>query len=91
MGGYCDDSWMLMKWDKNFLQEKNPSIEYLELFAVTAVVLTWITDLESRPATTPRLIARSSIMKPIFGKKLLQLENFALQQQGFLHVIQMAT
>ena len=49
------------------------------------------TDLESRPATTPRLIARSSILKPIFGKKLLQLEDFALQQQGFLHVIPMAT
>ena len=49
-----------------------------------------ITDLESCPATTPRLIARSSILKPIFGKKLLQLEDFALQQQGFLHVIPMA-
>ena len=39
----------------------------------------WPTDLESRPATTPRFIARSSILKPIFGKKLLQLEDFALQ------------
>ena len=54
-------------------------------------VLICLTDLERAVLLTPRLITRSSILKPIFGKKLLQLWDFALQQKGFLHVIPIAT
>ena len=39
----------------------------------------------------PRLTASSAILKPIFAKKLLQLGDFALQQQWFFHVIPMET
>ena len=38
-----------------------------------------------------RLTASSAILKPIFAKKLLQLGDFALQQQWFFHVIPMET
>ena len=42
MGGICGSSWMMQKWDENFIKKFRPSIEYLELFAVCAAVLAWI-------------------------------------------------
>ena len=41
LGGFCNGSWMMDKWDSDFLKLK-PSIEFLELFAVTAGILAWI-------------------------------------------------
>ena len=41
-GAVCDDSWMFGVWDEEFMKREQPSIEYLELFAVTAAVVTWI-------------------------------------------------
>ena len=40
-GGVCDDSWMYGRWD-GFVQKFEPSIAYLELFAVTATVINWL-------------------------------------------------
>ena len=42
MGGYCGSEWFMQPWDRNFLLEMNPSIQYLELYAVAAGVLAWI-------------------------------------------------
>ena len=42
MGGICDQSWMFTAWDEDFVREKEPNIEYLELFAMTAGILAWI-------------------------------------------------
>ena len=41
-GAICQNSWMFSVWDPDFIQQCDPSIEYLELFGVTAAVLTWI-------------------------------------------------
>ena len=41
-GGVWNKEWFHGKWDKDFLAEKKPSIEYLELFAVTISVLLWL-------------------------------------------------
>ena len=41
-GAWCESSWMWGAWDPLFMQKVQPSIEYLELFAVTAAVVTWI-------------------------------------------------
>ena len=40
-GCILDRSWLCKKWEPGFIQEKEPSIEYLELFALIAGVLTW--------------------------------------------------
>ena len=42
MGGICRSSWMIQMWDCDFVTTHRPSIEYLELFALTASVLNWI-------------------------------------------------
>ena len=40
-GCMFDNKWMYGKWDEKFITDQEPSIEYLELFALTAGVLTW--------------------------------------------------
>ena len=42
-GGICGSFWMSYSWpDPDWIEEKDPSIEYLELYAVVAGVLSWI-------------------------------------------------
>ena len=41
-GGYCNQNWMIQNWDKDFILDKDPSIEYLELYATTAGIIAWI-------------------------------------------------
>ena len=41
-GGYCQKSWYVTAWDPKFIQEHNPSIAYLELYAVTVGIVNWI-------------------------------------------------
>ena len=42
MGAVCGASWMYQVWDEKFIRKHKPSIEYLELYAVTAAVIAWI-------------------------------------------------
>ena len=37
-GGHCGSEWFNIKWDSTFIIENKPSINYLELFAVTVAV-----------------------------------------------------
>ena len=47
MGALCGTSWMYQKWNSQFILKYKPSIEYLELYAVTAAVLSWIHRFKS--------------------------------------------
>ena len=41
-GALCEEAWMSGVWNYDFVQRVKPSIEYLELYALTAGVLQWI-------------------------------------------------
>ena len=41
-GGICERSWFLVRWDYHFIIDNQPSIEFLELFAVVVAVKLWI-------------------------------------------------
>ena len=41
-GAYCGPEWTVGQWDEQFCIAKQPSIEYLDLFGVTVVVLNWL-------------------------------------------------
>ena len=41
-GAICGQQWMSQAWPKSFIDKFKPSIEYLELFGVTAAILVWI-------------------------------------------------
>ena len=47
-GGYCDKSWYMVFWDKYFIEKYDPSIGYLELYAVTVAVVLWIERFKNR-------------------------------------------
>ena len=48
MGALCQKDWMYIMWPKATLDKLKPSIEYLELYAVVAGVLTWIHRFKNR-------------------------------------------
>ena len=47
MGGICQEAWMIMPWGDD-VEELEPSIEYLELFALAASVLNWVHKFHDR-------------------------------------------
>ena len=51
LGGIFNNNWIAEKWDAHFLTTCSQSIEFLELFSLTAGVLTW-----SHKLTNTRLI-----------------------------------
>ena len=42
MGAKCQELWMFMQWEYEFIVQHDPSIEYLKLYALTAAVLVWL-------------------------------------------------
>ena len=40
-GAWYDQEWMCQKWDKDFLDQEQPSIDFLELYAVVVAVYAW--------------------------------------------------
>ena len=47
-GAYCGPEWTFGQWDREFCTHHKPSIEYLELFAVTVGVINWIRIFRNR-------------------------------------------
>ena len=47
-GGVCGNSWMFDKWDSDFVRDSDPSIAFLELYALVATVLNWISRFKDR-------------------------------------------
>ena len=41
-GGICGEKWFIMQWDEKFIKRYKPSINYLELYALTIAVMNWI-------------------------------------------------
>ena len=46
-GGIFNTEWFFLQWEPGYIRQNNPSIEYLELFAVCAGVLTWCRKLRN--------------------------------------------
>ena len=47
-GALCRHSWVFNQWDPLFIIDKDPSIEYLELYMVAVAVLKWIARFQNR-------------------------------------------
>ena len=41
-GGVCGRSWFYLRWNRSFMQRYEPSIEYLELYAVVVAAVNWL-------------------------------------------------
>ena len=44
-GGVCGSKWFYGQWEAQYIQKFDPSIEYLELFAVCVGIFTWGTSI----------------------------------------------
>ena len=47
-GGVSDSEWFLLQWEENFITKNKPSINYLELYAVTIAVINWLHKYQNR-------------------------------------------
>ena len=52
-GGICNNEWFIKEWEDDLFSQKNwrPSINYLELYALTIGVFLWISKYENRKIT----------------------------------------
>ena len=41
-GAYCEKHWLYQQWDPIFMRDNKPSIAFMELYAITAAVISWI-------------------------------------------------
>ena len=46
-GAYCGQEWIPGKWNSDWMAKERPSIEYLELYAVTVAVISWINKFKN--------------------------------------------
>ena len=44
MGATFNDRWLFMAWGTTFIRQMDPSIEFLELYALTMAIVTWEKD-----------------------------------------------
>ena len=47
-GGVCGNEWYALQWDRFFMQINQPSINYLELYAVLIGVILWIEKFKNK-------------------------------------------
>ena len=47
MGAVFNNNWLVQKWGSEFIRTQKPSIEFLELYALTVGILTWSTKLQN--------------------------------------------
>ena len=50
-GGISDQDWFIMQWDEEFITKYQPSINYLELYAVTVAVVNWLHKYRNKRIT----------------------------------------
>ena len=50
-GGICGSRYFVFQWDEEFIVANSPSINYLELFAVTVGILAWLKDFNNQLVT----------------------------------------
>ena len=47
-GGISGSDWFILQWDEDFIKKRKPSINYLELYAVTIAVTNWIYKYQNK-------------------------------------------
>ena len=50
-GGHCGSSWFILQWDHDYFAEFDPSIDYLELYALTIGIKLWLHRFRNKRIT----------------------------------------
>ena len=96
MGAVFQNKWLFARWETGFIKKNSPSIEYLELLALTAAVLTWGEELRNMRVSIHcdnMLVVEminsgvSSCKNCMYLLRLLTLNNLVFNRRVFaLHV-----
>ena len=91
-GGYCYKSWFVTAWDPCFIQQNDPSIAYLELYAVTIGILNWIHRFSGKNIT---LFCDNISVVYMINKKTAKCRNCMvlirfIVMQGMLHNVKIS-
>ena len=47
LGAVFNKHWLFARWENNYIKHCKPSIEYLELYALVAALLTWVEEIHN--------------------------------------------
>ena len=47
-GGNCENEWFILQWNAEHIKKYDPSIAYLELFAMTVGIMNWISKYKNK-------------------------------------------
>ena len=50
-GGISGSDWYILQWEENFINKNKPSINYLELYAVTIAIILWLEKYKNQQIT----------------------------------------
>ena len=50
-GGNCGENWFILQWEEDYITDLNPSISYLELYALTIGVILYIHKFQNKRVT----------------------------------------
>ena len=50
-GGTCFNEWFILQWDEKFMLKNEPSINYLELYAVAVGIFLWLGNFKNQRIT----------------------------------------
>ena len=50
-GGNCGDEWFILQWNSKFITKYEPSIAYLELYALTIGIISWLKNFKNKRIT----------------------------------------
>ena len=91
-GAIFKEKWIFSQWEKGYIASKRPSIEYLELFALCATILTWghelanqrvIVQCDNSSVVSMINVMSSSCRKCMFLLRLLTLNNMIFNRRVF--------
>ena len=99
VGAVYNTHWLFTKWEKAFIQECKPSIEYLQLYGMTAALLTWGRYLRNRRVTifcnNTAVVdmvnnCASSCKNCMYLLRLIMLDNLTYNRRIFVSYIKSA-
>ena len=62
LGGIFGNRWIIGRWGRQFVERNNPSIEFLELYALVAGIITWSQEKELQNARITVFCDNESVM-----------------------------
>ena len=89
-GGVCDQDWFIMEWEEEiedfFMEKAKPSINFLELYALTIGILSWVHQFQNSYVTL--FCDNQSVIHMVNNQSAKNVNCMALIRLIVLHCMQ---